>query len=145
MQIPRRAPIPGMQDEILTGRGKVFGKSEACFEQREQRNRGAVASVQMPNPLQMWNPWLALSAQTAMLGWEAQNVIALRLMRIAGGGARGQAEAQRMMTEKVAAAVEAHAVLTASAIEGGADHRAGKKMLEVYGKRVRANRRRLSR
>jgi hypothetical protein len=129
----------------LTGRGKVFGKSKACFEQGEQWNREPVASVQMPNPLQMWNPWLALSAQTALLGWEAQRVIALRLMRIAGGGARGQAEAQRMVTEKLAAAVEAQAVLAASAIEGGANHRAGKKMLDVYGKRVRANRRRLSR
>ena len=73
----------------------------------------------MPNPLQIWNPWLALSAQTARLGWEAQNVIALRLMPHRHGGARGQAEVQRMMTEKVAAAVEAHAVLTASAIEEG--------------------------
>lgn len=134
-----------MQDEILTGRGKVFGKSEACFEEREQWNRGAVASLQMPNPLQMWNPWLALSAQTALLGWEAQQVIALRLVRIAGGGARGRAETQRMMSEKFAAAAEAQAVVTASAIEGGADHRAGKKLLDVYGKRIRANRRRLSR
>jgi hypothetical protein len=99
----------------------------------------------MSNPLNMWNPWLALSAQTALLGWEAQRVIALRLMRIAGGGARGQAEAQRMVTEKLAAAVEAQAVLASSAIEGGSSHRAGKKMLDVYGKRVRANRRRLSR
>jgi hypothetical protein len=93
----------------------------------------------------MWNPWLALSAQAAALGWEAQNVIALRLMRIAGGGARGQAEAERMMTEKFAAAFEAQAVVTASAMQGGADHRAGQKLLDVYGKRVRANRRRLSR
>lgn len=99
----------------------------------------------MPNPLEMWNPWLALSAQTALLGWEAQQVIALRLVRIAGGGARGRAETQRMMSEKFAAAVEAQAAVTASAIEGGADHRAGKKLLDVYGKRVRANRRRLSR
>jgi hypothetical protein len=134
-----------MQDEILTGRGKVFGKSEACFERGEQWNRGAVGPVQMPNPLEMWNPWLALSAQTALLGWEAQQVIALRLVRIAGGGARGRAETQRMMSEKFAAAVEAQAAVTASAIEGGADHRAGKKLLDVYGKRVRANRRRLSR
>ena len=84
----------------------------------------------MSNPLQMWNPWLALSAQTALLGWEAQNVIALRLMRITGGGARGQAEAQRKMTEQVAAAQQRTPSLTASAIEGGADHRAGKKMLD---------------
>ena len=41
----------------------------------------------MSNPLKMWNPWLALSAQTALLGWEAQPVMALRLMRMAAGGA----------------------------------------------------------
>ena len=77
----------------------------------------------------MWNPWLALSAQAALLGWEAQRVIALRLIRIAAGGARGRDEAQRMMTEKLAAAVEAQAAVAASAIEGGSSHRAGKKML----------------
>lgn len=99
----------------------------------------------MSNPLQIWNPWLALSAQTALLGWEAQRVIALRLMRIAGGGARGHAEAQRMVTEKLAAAVEAQAAVAASAIAGGSTRGVAKKVLGVYGKRVRANRRRLSR
>ncbi len=99
----------------------------------------------MSNPLNMWNPWLALSAQAAALGWEAQRVIALRLMRIAAGGASGRDEAQRMMTEKLAAAAEAQAAVAASAIAGGSSHRAAKKVLGVYGKRVRANRRRLSR
>jgi hypothetical protein len=102
-------------------------------------------SMSMSNPLQMWNPWLALSAQAAALGWESQRVIGLRLMRMAAGGARGQAEAQRMVTEKVAALAEAQAVVTASAFGGGSSHGAGKKVLDVYGKRVRANRRRLSR
>ena len=71
--------------------------------------------------------------------------MALRLVRIAAGGARGKAETQRMMSEKLAALAEAQAAVAASAIEGGSSHRAGKKMLGVYGKRVRANRRRLSR
>jgi hypothetical protein len=93
----------------------------------------------------MWNPWPALSARTALLGWEAQQVMALRLMRIAAGGARGQAETQRMMTEKFAALAEAQAAAAAGAVEGVASHRTGKKMLGVYRKRVRANRRRLSR
>jgi len=99
----------------------------------------------MSNPLQMWNPWLALSAQAAFLGWEAQRVMALRLMRIAAGGAHGQGEARRMVTEKLAAVVEAQAAAAASAIEGGTSRRAAKKVLGVYQKRVRANRRRLSR
>ena len=99
----------------------------------------------MSNPLNMWNPWLALSAQAAVLAWEAQQVIALRLMRIAAGGAGGRNEAQRMTTEKLAAAAEAQAAVAASAHTGGSGHRAAKKVLGVYGKRVRANRRRLSR
>lgn len=98
----------------------------------------------MSNPLQMWNPWLALSAQATLLAWEAQRVMALRLMRIAAGGSRGRDEARRMVTEKVAALAQAQAVVTASAIGGGTGHGAGKKVLGVYRKRVRANRRRLS-
>jgi hypothetical protein len=99
----------------------------------------------MPHRLPLWNPWLALSAQAALMGWEAQRVIALRLMRIAAGGARGHAETRRMVTEKFAAAVEAQAAAAATTIMGGAGHRAGKKALGVYRKRVHANRRRLSR
>jgi hypothetical protein len=115
----------------------------------ERPGRAAVPFMAMSNPLHLWHPWLALSAQAALIGWEAQRVIALRLIRIAGGGARGRAEAQRMMTEKLAAAVEAQAAVAAGAIAGGsmrgAGPRAAKRALGVYGKRVRANRRRLSR
>ena len=95
--------------------------------------------------MQFWNPWLTLASQAALVGWEAQQVIALRLMRIAAGGSRGRDEAQRMVTEKVAALAEVQAVVTASAVGTGTSHGAGKKVLNVYGKRVRANRRRLSR
>ena len=91
------------------------------------------------------NPWMAFAAQAAAVGWEAQTVIALRLMRVAAGGARGQAEAQRMVTEKIAAAVEAQAAAVAGAIEGRGGAGTAKKALGVYKKRVRANRRRLSR
>jgi hypothetical protein len=93
----------------------------------------------------MWNPWFALSSQAALLGLEAQGVIALRLMRIAGGGARGQAEAQHMVTEKLSAFLEAQAAAIAGTIEGGASHHIGKKVLAVYERRVRGNRRRLTR
>ncbi|HEY1981035.1 MAG TPA: hypothetical protein VGH13_13205 [Xanthobacteraceae bacterium] len=80
-----------------------------------------------------------------MLGFEAQQVVALRLMRIAAGGARGQAEAQRMVTEKVGALAEAQAAAVTTAITGGNSHRLGKKVVGVYKKRVRGNRRRLTR
>jgi len=98
----------------------------------------------MPNPMKVWTDWCTLSFQAARLGWEAQGVVALRLMRMAGGGARGQAEARRMVGEKVAALVEAQAVATAGAIKGSRGDRVAKKVLGVYKKRVRGNRRRLS-
>ena len=43
----------------------------------------------MSNAFRVWNNWFSVSSQTAMLALEAQSVIALRLMRIAGGGAFG--------------------------------------------------------
>ncbi len=80
-----------------------------------------------------------------MLGFEAQQVVGLRLMRLAAGGASGHAEAQRMVTEKFAAFAEAQAAAVTTAIEGGNSRRLGKKVVGVYKKRVRGNRRRLTR
>jgi hypothetical protein len=42
----------------------------------------------------MFNPWFALSLKTVQMGTEAQSVIALRVLRMAAGGARAEAEAQ---------------------------------------------------
>jgi hypothetical protein len=49
-----------------------------------------------------WTPGL-ISLALARLGIEAQRVIALRMMRLAGGGALARREAWRMMAEKSAA------------------------------------------
>ncbi len=89
----------------------------------------------------MLNSWLALSFQATRLGWDAQNVMALRFIRLADGGASGQSEAYLMVTEKVAALAEA----TAVAIKGGKGNEVAKMVLNVYQKRVRRNKRRLSR
>jgi hypothetical protein len=95
----------------------------------------------MSDPMKVWNDWFELSVQATQLAWEAQNVIALRLMRMAAGGHPGHSEAQRMVTEKIAAAVEAQA-----AAFGGSDgHEVTKKVMGVYKKRVRGNVRRLTR
>jgi hypothetical protein len=91
------------------------------------------------------NPWLALTFKTMQLGFEAQNVIALRMMRFAAGGASGQSEARRMVTEKIAAGVEAQAAVASGAITGQSDTVVAGKLLRVLQKRVRANKRRLSR
>jgi hypothetical protein len=101
--------------------------------------------MQMSNLMQAWNTWCALSLQAARLGWEAQIVIALRMMRLATQSAGSQTEARRMVTEKVAAFAEAQAAAAGAAIKGGKDHHVAKKVLGVYKKRVRANRRRLKR
>jgi hypothetical protein len=92
----------------------------------------------------MFNPWIALGFSAARLGWEAQNVMALRLMRMAAGRI-GPTEAGLMITEKIAAATEAQAVATTFVLEGGNGHMAAKKIIDVYKKRVRSNKRRLSR
>jgi hypothetical protein len=93
----------------------------------------------------MFNPWLSLGVKAFQVGLEAQSVIALRMLRLAAGGARAQAEVNRMVIEKIAAAGEAQATATLSAMRGHKEHVVAGKALNVYGKRVRANRRRLSR
>jgi hypothetical protein len=95
-------------------------------------------------PLGPWNAWIAFSAQAARMCWEAQAVMLLRTMRIAKGGARAEAETQRMITEKVAALAEAQVAAAAATLKGSKKHRVAKKALAVYATRVRRNRRRLS-
>jgi len=63
----------------------------------------------------MFKLWLALVFQSARLGVEVQSVIALRVLRLAGGGAPGLTEAQLMVTDKMAALAEAQ-VAAASAV-----------------------------
>ena len=55
----------------------------------------------MFNPLEPWNAWFALSAQAMRMCWDAQAVMLLRTLRIAKGGARAEAETQRMITERL--------------------------------------------
>jgi hypothetical protein len=98
----------------------------------------------MFNSLGPWNAWFALSAQAMRMCWDAQAVMLLRTLRIAKGGARAEAETQRMITEKVAALAEAQLAATAATLRGSKKHRVAKKAMTVYAKRVRRNRRRLS-
>ena len=91
----------------------------------------------------MLDPWLALTLKAIQMGAEAQSVIALRMLRLAGH--RMEAEATRMVTEKVATATEAQLVTAAAAISGSPQHVVANKTLKALRKRVRANKRRLSR
>ena len=90
------------------------------------------------------NPWVVLTMRAFQLSWEAQSVIALRMMRLASGDVRGQAELNRMVVEKITAAAEARVAAAAAMMNGHRDHVIAGKALTVYKKRVRANRRRLS-
>ncbi len=93
----------------------------------------------------MYNSWLGLAFKAIELRIEAQSVIALRMMRLAAGGARGRAEASRMVAEKIGALAEAQTAAAAAILTGRREKIVAGKVLKAYKKRVRSNRRRLSR
>ncbi len=55
----------------------------------------------------MFGPWWQLGVDATLLALESQAVIGLRLTKLAAGGTAAQAEAQRMVSEKIFAAGEA--------------------------------------
>ena len=71
-------------------------------------------------------------------------MIALRLLRLAGGGAAAVKEARLMVTDKMAALTEAQLAAAATFLTGDGQKTADK-ILQVFKKRIRANKRRLSR
>jgi hypothetical protein len=84
-----------------------------------------------------YSNWFSFAADVAILSMAAQQVIALRMLKLAAGGAVAHREAVRMATEKMKAGIEAGAI-TAT---GGSS----RKVLRRYKTRVKANSRRLSR
>ncbi|TPI21666.1 hypothetical protein FJW08_31575 [Mesorhizobium sp. B3-2-1] len=79
----------------------------------------------------MFNPWFDFYSSAL----EAQQVIWLRTLRIAGGGKLAGREAKQMVTEKVEAAALA-GMLFATGSAG--------KVAGVYRRKIRANKKRLS-
>ena len=61
--------------------------------------------------------------------WDAQAVMLLRCLRVAQGGAKARVEAQRMITEKAAALVEAQVAATAATLKRKKKHQVAKKAL----------------
>ena len=89
------------------------------------------------------NPWLRVGLNAWLLSIEASTVIALRTVKLAAGGAAAEAEARRMVSEKL----EAGLALQASALTGGLGrtrHGAANRTIAHYRRKVRANSRRLS-
>jgi hypothetical protein len=91
--------------------------------------------------LNLWHAYI----RAAQVGWDANLVVAMRLMRLAVGGALAQREAQRMVAEKIAAIAEAQAAAITKLIMGGGMAAATKSASAIYQRKVRANRRRLTR
>lgn len=118
-------------------------------QQTQKRNKGTKVPLcgllsKESKALTIPNPWLSFGLKARQIGLEAQGVIAVRMLRLSAGGARAEAEASRMVTEKILAADEAQ-MAAAAVMSGRKKHVVARKALNVYGKRVRANRRRLSR
>lgn len=89
------------------------------------------------------DPWTTLAFDSWALGLEASSVIGLRMMKLAAGGAAAQAEAQLMVGEKVAAGLMLP-MLAATGQLGASGHAIAAGSLAHLRKKVRANRRRLS-
>jgi hypothetical protein len=92
----------------------------------------------------VFNPWPVYS-QFAQAAWDANIVVAMRLMRLASGGALAQREAQRMVIEKGLTFAEAQVVAAARVMTGAGIAGAIKSTSDVYRRKVRSNRRRLAR
>ena len=93
----------------------------------------------------MFFPWFSLAIKTGQLAMESQSVIALRLMRIAGGGNTAQSEIQTMFSEKAAAFSDAQFAMTRGLLRNTDQAVTARRVLAIYQKRVNANSRRLSR
>jgi hypothetical protein len=62
-------------------------------------------------------------------------------MRLAAGGALAESETSRMISEKVATLGEAQTAAAVATLKGRDSRQVAGKVLRVYGKRVRGNRR----
>ena len=86
--------------------------------------------------------WPKIASDTLKLSASASTVIALRLAKLAKGGAAARRESQRMVDEKLKAAFDANADAARSIATGKALHVPGR-TLTLYQKRVANNLRRL--
>ena len=88
--------------------------------------------------------WYQIGLNAWDLGVEASAVVALRALKLMEGGIAAEAESRRMIEEKFRAAVELQTKLVAGALQT-TPHAAVDRTLKHYRRKVRANRRRLSR
>ena len=84
----------------------------------------------------MFGKWMKLALDTSLLALESQQVIGLRVLKLALGGDAATREANRMVAEKATTFAEA-----ATKVATGKTTRS---VVKGYRKKVRANRRRLA-
>lgn len=84
-----------------------------------------------------------MAFQSAMLALEAQQVIGLRLSKMALGGPEVRHEAALMISEKLDTLAESGQLMMQAAL-GGKDDFGAREVMQLYRRKVRANRRRLS-
>jgi hypothetical protein len=87
--------------------------------------------------------WLGLSLRTWQATLEAQQIIALRLARLAGGGHSAWTETTRMTSEKIAALGEVQTAAMVAVLTGKAAA-VPSRTLALYRRKMRANRKRLT-
>jgi hypothetical protein len=88
-------------------------------------------------------PWADMAMQSTMLAIEAQQVIAMRLTKMAMGGPDVQREAELMVSEKLETMAAGGQMMLMAALGGQPDMGAGK-VMKLYRRKVSANRKRLS-
>lgn len=86
--------------------------------------------------------WSRLMFDASRLWADAGMVVALRTWRMMAGGPTADRELERMVREKTEAGLELTGALAGGGVKS--PKAAARKALTVYGKRVRANRKRLA-
>jgi chloramphenicol 3-O-phosphotransferase len=89
------------------------------------------------------NPWMRVGVDAWSLSVEASSVIALRMLKFAGGGVAAEAEARKMVSEKIEAGLALQTLALTGAL-GLTAHGVTAKTLTHYRRKVRANRLRLA-
>lgn len=89
------------------------------------------------------DPWLRAGIDLWSLGAEAWFVVALRMMKLSAGGAAAEAESRRMVGEKIAAGMALQTMAMTGGL-GATPAGATTKTIALYRRKVRGNRRRLS-
>lgn len=90
------------------------------------------------------NPWLGVGIDMWTLGIESASVIGLRTMKLAAGGAAARREAELMVSEKLGTAFDVQLQLMTGGF-GLNPATATRRAVDTYARKVRANRKRLSR